>query len=152
MQIGKVALSPRDGGGFALKVQVDAPQFKDEFLSMRPFRCLTAKLAAGTPEMWCHLPYPYDTRGVVTDGDLVDLEYALLFLFKPPTAYGIDAWNGLYFKLAVAPDGAITGPVTEVNLDVLGAPPDDRSARVIGPADLTAVAPDAHAFARVEIR
>ena len=147
LPIGRLGLAPGDGGALGLSVVLDAPQFGDEFLSMRPFRCLTR-----AKEMWCHLPYPYQTRGRITADDLVDLEYALLFLFKPPTAYGIDAWNGLYFKLGVEPDGAITGAAHEVNLDVLATPPDDRSARLIMPADLTPVAAGAHAFARVEIR
>lgn len=147
LPIGRLTLAARDGGAFGIVVNVDAPQFEDQFLSMRPFRCLTQG-----NEMWCHLPYPYETRGEIRDGDLVDLEYALLFLFKPPTAYGIDAWNGLYFKLGIAPDGAIVGAAHETNLDVLATPPDDRSARMIGAADLTPVAPTAHAFARVEIK
>ena len=147
LKLGRASLAPREGGGLGVKITLDAPEFQDEFLSMRPFRCLTAH-----KEMWCHLPYPYETRGTISNSDLVDLEYALLFLFKPPTAYGIDAWNGLYFKLAVEPDGAIAGAAHEVDLDVLATPPADRKARTIAPADLTPVAPTAHAFTRVEIR
>lgn len=151
LPIGKLTLTAREGAAFGITVKIDAPQFRDEFLSMRPFRCFTQAKGAQS-EMWCHLPYPYDTKGVIKADDLVDLEYALLFLFKPPTAYGIDAWNGLYFKLAVQPDGSISGPVNEVNLDVLAAPPEDRSARIVRHGDLSAVAADAHAFARVEIK
>jgi hypothetical protein len=147
LPVGRISLAAREGGGFGLTVKLDGPEFTDEFLSMRPFRCLTV-----SREMWCHLPYPYETSGIVRDGDLVDLEYALLFLFKPPTAYGIDAWNGLYFKLTVEPDGSIAGTVNEVNLDVLATPPNDRAARVIGHGDLTPVGLGSHAFARVEIR
>lgn len=147
LPIGRLSLKPVEGTGLAIALKLDAPEFKDEFLSMRPFRCLTQ-----AREMWCHLPYPYDSKGRITEGDLVDLEYALLFLFKPPAAYGIDAWNGLYFKLAVEPDGTIAGDAHEVNLDVLATPPEDRSARLIGHGDLTPVGSGAHAFRRIEIK
>ncbi len=136
-----------DGTGAKVSVQMSAPEYQDEFLSMRPFRCLP-----GDKETWCHLEYPYEVAGHVTAADLVDLEYKLLFLFKPPAGYGIDAWNGLYFKLAVQDDGTISGNVHDVDLNVLAVPPDDRKARVVTHKDLTAVEPGSHRFARVVIR
>lgn len=145
LSIGRVTFTP-DGDARTITVALDAPEFRDEFLSMRPFRCLP-----GTKEMWCHLAYPYDLKGRITAGDLTDLEYSLLFLFKPPTGYGIDAWNGLYFRLA-AVDGGISGALHEVDLDVLAAPPDDRAARVITPADLTRAEAGGHRFQSIEIR
>ncbi len=146
LSIGRVNFTP-EGDARAFTVTLDAPEFRDEFLSMRPFRCLP-----GAKEMWCHLAYPYDLKGRITAGDLTDLEYSLLFLFKPPTGYGIDAWNGLYFRLDAAADGGITGALHEVNLDVLAAPPDDRAARVITPADLTKAEAGGHRFQSIEIR
>ena len=95
---------------------------------MRPFPCI-----AGDKETWCHLAYPYDLKKRITASDLTDLEYALLFLFKPPAGYGIDTWNGLYFKLSLADNGTISGPVHDVDFGPLGVPPEDRSARVIQP-------------------
>ena len=136
-----------DGDGAAFEVKLDAPQFQEEFLSMRPFPCI-----AGEKETWCHLAYPYEIKKRITAGDLTDLEYALLFLFKPPAGYGIDTWNGLYFKLALADDGAISGPVNDVDFGPLGVPPEDRSARVIQPADLTPSDPATHRFARIEVK
>ncbi len=144
--IGTATFTP-DGAGATVSVQMTAPEYQDEFLSMRPFRCL-----AGDKETWCHLEYPYEVKGHVTAGDLVDLEYKLLFLFKPPAGYGIDAWNGLYFKLVLQEDGAISGNVHDVDLNVLAVPPEDRKARVIGHQDLTAVEPGSHRFATIEIR
>lgn len=144
--IGTATFTP-DGAGATVSVQMTAPEFQDEFLSMRPFRCL-----AGDRETWCHLEYPYEVKGHVTAGDLVDLEYKLLFLFKPPAGYGIDAWNGLYFKLALQEDGTISGNLHDVDLNVLAVPPEDRKARVIGHKDLTAVEQASHRFARIEIR
>jgi hypothetical protein len=136
----------KDGDGASFTVKLDAPQFAEEFLSMRPFPCI-----AGQKETWCHLAYPYDLKSRITPSELTDLEYALLFLFKPPAGYGIDPWNGLYFKMMLADDGAITGAVHDVNLDPLGVPPKDRSARTINAADLTPSDPETHRFARIEI-
>jgi hypothetical protein len=128
-------------------VQIDAPEFSDEFLSMRPFRCLP-----DAKEMWCHLAYPYELKRLITAADLTDLEYALLFLFKPPAGYGIDAWNGLYFKLALADDGVIVGGLNESDFNVLASPPEKGVTRPIAASALTAVADDAHRFAKIEIK
>ena len=137
----------KDSDGATFEVKLDAPEFQEKFLSMRPFPCL-----AGKKETWCHLAYPYDMKKRITASDLVDLEYALLFLFKPPAGYGIDPWNGLYFKLALAKDGALAGPVNDVNLDPLGVPPADRSARVIQSSDLNPADPATHRFSSIEIK
>ena len=69
----------KDGDGATFEVTLANPEFHDEFLSMRPFQCL-----GGVKEMWCHLVYPYDLKRRITADDLADLEYSLLFLFKPP--------------------------------------------------------------------
>ncbi len=70
-KIGRVAFTP-EGDSSKIDVTLDGADFTDEFLSMRPFRCL-----AGAKRMWCHLAYPYGTRGLITASDLLDLEYAL---------------------------------------------------------------------------
>lgn len=144
--IGQVMFTP-DGDGARLTVRVDGANFGDEFLSMRPFRCLR-----DAKEWWCHLPYPYELAGRVTEGDLRDLEYSLLFIGKAPNFHGIDAWNGFYFKLAIGADGHISGDLHETDLDVLAVPPEDWKARTIAPEALTAAEPGAHRFARLEIR
>lgn len=146
LEAGHVTFAP-DADGAAISVVLDAPQFAEEFLSMRPFRCL-----AGEKESWCHLPYPYQTKARIKSDDLTDLEYALLFLFKPPAGYGIDAWNGLYFRLELAPDGSIGGALHEVDLNVLAVPPMAGELRPIAREALTPVSADAHRFARIEIR
>ena len=136
-----------EGEGAAITVSLDAPEFAEEFLSMRPFRCL-----AGAKETWCHLAYPYTWKGHVTPNDLIDLEYALLFLFKPPAGYGIDAWNGLYFKLSLAADGRISGDLHETDFNVLAVPPDKSVTRPIPHSALTPVSPETHRYARIEIK
>ncbi len=130
---------------FSLKL-IDAP-FREEFLSMRPFRCLPDK-----EEMWCHLAYPYASKLEIAVDDLQDLEYALLFLFKPPKGYGIDAWNGLYFKLELQPGGNLKGQLHETDMNVLAVPPEPGVLRPISHDALTLVEPDAHRFHLVEIR
>lgn len=141
--IGTATFTP-DADGAKIAVALDAPAFKDEFLSMRPFRCLP-----GVKEMWCHLVYPYAIKGHVTTSDLADLEYALLFLFKPPSGYGIDAWNGLYFKLSLTDGGTIEGTVHDADFNLLAVPPDAGVMRPIVHGDLSPVKPDAHRFTRV---
>ncbi len=116
IEIGSVTFS---GAGPTRNIAVDLNQslFKDHFLSMRPFKCME-----GTSHHYCHLPYPYEWTGEISEADLADLEYALLFVQKRPTAYGINLWNGIYFKLAK--DGiAITGTLHEVDMDNLASPP-----------------------------
>lgn len=145
--IGHMTFTAIAGETAAFDVQLDAAEFSDEFLSMRPFRCLS-----GRKEMWCHLAYPYDLKRQITASDLGDLEYALLFLFKPPAEYGIDAWNGLYFTLSLADDGSITGKLHEADFNVLASPPEAGVVRPILASALTAVGNDAHRFARLEIK
>lgn len=130
---------------FTVKLKED--QFREEFLSMRPFLCLP-----DSKEMWCHLAYPYETKRQISAADLHDLEYALLFLFKPPQGYGIDAWNGLYFKLQLNADGTIDGPVHETDMNVLAVPPEKGELRPISHGALMEVDAKTHRFARVEIK
>lgn len=145
--IGHVTFTAAAGEGAAFDVRLDAAEFSDEFLSMRPFRCLS-----GRKEMWCHLAYPYDLKRQITVSDLGDLEYALLFLFKPPAGYGIDAWNGLYFTLSLVDDGSIAGKLHEADFNVLASPPEAGVVRPISASALTAVGNNAHRFARLEIK
>jgi hypothetical protein len=146
LEIGHVTFTPRDTGA-TIAVALDAPEFRDEFLSMRPFRCLPHE-----KQMWCHLAYPYATKGSISAEDLADLEYALLFLHKPPAGYGIDAWNGLYFKLAPDGEGGLSGQLHEADFNVLAVPPDAATLRPIPHSALTPVATETHRFHRVEIR
>lgn len=144
--IGRVQFTP-DGEAAKIAVTLDAPEFREEFLSMRPFRCLS-----GPQQMWCHLAYPYSTRSRITASDLVDLEYQLMFIWRTPDRVGADAWNGLYFKLAVQPDGAISGDLHEADYNPLAVPPADAFARPIGHGDLSRAEPGRRLFDRVEIK
>lgn len=119
--------------------------FKDHFLSMRPFRCLE-----GNKKHWCHVPYPYEIARNI-GADLTDLEYDFLFLWKDSTEYGINMWNGVYYKLE--PDGAgrLVGVLHEMDMDLLSAPPDEGVLRPLKPGDLHESDPDSHWLPRMII-
>lgn len=125
-RIGDVSFTDVGSGKSAVKVEINNDKFTDHFLSMRPFRCLE-----GQTEWFCYLPYPYDLRSIVTPEDLTDLEYQLLFLLKRPEEFGIDAWNGLYYKLDLEADGSIIGKLLEGDLNSLQSPPGEKYARSV---------------------
>lgn len=143
IRIGSIRLIP-DGDGQRFELNLDSPRFEPRFLSMRPFRCLQGE------QTLCHLPYPYDWRRRITDADLTDLEYGLLFIRKSPEEYGIDPWNGLYYRLRRDGEG-FTGVLHEVDLDVLAVPPDPGDRRPITPEMLTPAVPAAHWLPRLTI-
>lgn len=112
--------------------------FADHFLSMRPFKCLE-----GANKHWCRVPYPYEIRRMVSGDDLTDLEYDLLFVWKGATEYGINLWNGVYYKLGVQ-DGSLVGTLFEMDMDKLGVPPEAGNLRPIREADLEEGYPESH--------
>lgn len=118
--IGHVQFASDDGEHAAIKVTVEGEAFTDQFLSMRPFNCITHDV-----EWFCHLPYDYPLNNVVTQDDLTDLEYQLLFILKSPTEFGIDAWNGVYYRLSPDDNGGWTGHLLQGDLNVLSSPPAD---------------------------
>ena len=118
--------------------------FADHFLSMRPFRCLE-----GPGKHWCHVPYPYDIARNVS-ADLTDLEYDFLFVWKEATEYGINMWNGVYYKLADE-GGKFVGTLHEMDMDVLSAPPDAGDFRPLQAKHLHESDPDSHWLPRMVI-
>jgi hypothetical protein len=135
--IGTLFLSPLEDG-YRFRVEWDENRFTDQFLSMRPFQCLQ-----GAQGMLCHLPYPYDNPRRITRDDLTDLEYDLLFIRKSTSEYGIDPWNGIYYRLRWV-DDHIEGTLFETNLDVLAAPPEPGVMRPIEADMLYEADPEAH--------
>jgi hypothetical protein len=144
IELGRVMLTP-EGDGYRFQVRLDESRFEDQFLSMRPFKCLPHPA-----QVICHLPYPYENQRLVTAADLTDLEYDLLFLHKTPEEYGINAWNGLYFALRMTADG-FEGELRETDLNVLASPPEDGDLRPIKRAELYP-ASDRHWPRRISIR
>ncbi len=118
--VGSVEFSGFKDGKSGIAVNLESPRFTDHFLSMRPFKCLE-----GAKEWFCHMPYLYKLRRVITKDDLRDLSYSLLFIRKTPAEFGIDAWNGLYYELKMNDDGSISGELLEGDLNVLASPPEE---------------------------
>ena len=128
------------------KIEFNEELFSDEFLSMRPFKCIHK-----TGQMLCHLVYPYKKQGYINENDLVDLEYDLLFLHKDSTEYGINPWNGLYYDLEITQD-RIVGTLKEVDLNVLAAPPEDGALRPVTRDMLYDAEPEHHLFPKLIIK
>ena len=146
-EIGTVSFTANDDGATAISVSLDKGPFVDKFLSMRPFRCIDGK-----KQTVCHLPYPYALKDRITPDDLSDLEYRLLFLHKGPREYGIDAWNGIYYKLTISGQENLTGALQEADFNVLAVPPEEPFSRPIGTADLEVGEPGRHRFPKLIIR
>ncbi len=120
--IGHVSFNRANAEHYGVQVTVESAEFNDHFLSMRPFKCLD-----GASEWFCHQPYPYELNNVVSETDVSDLEYQLLFIKKTPKEFGIDAWNGLYFRLTRQPNGIWRGQLLEGDLNPLQSPPTDNA-------------------------
>lgn len=137
----------REGDGWSFSVKLDADKFTDHFLSMRPFQCIEH-----VKQTICHLVYPYKTRKRFNIKDLTDLEYELLFLHKKKSEYGIDPWNGIYYKLKAQSNGTITGQLHEADMNKLASPPAKDYDRPISDPDLTPGEPSQYRFPRLIIR
>lgn len=118
--------------------ELDSSAFSDHFLSMRPFKCLE-----GPEKHWCHVPYPYAIRRSVSAEDLTDLEYDFLFIWKGATEYGINMWNGVFYRLEQE-NGRIVGQLHEVDMDLLSVPPAEGDFRPLLAKDLHEADPDSH--------
>ena len=134
--VATVVFSPEGDGTYTI-TQNDAV-FTDHFLSMRPFKCLES------PEKhWCYVPYPYEITRKVSAEDLTDLEYDLLFVWKGATEYGINMWNGVYYRMEIDGDRLI-GRLHEMDMDILSAPPEPGNLRPVREVDLEESDPDSH--------
>lgn len=134
IEVGTLEIAP--DGTFA--VSWDDTKFGDYFLSMRPFKCLQ-----GPEKLWCRVGYPYENARSLTGEGTTDLEYDLLWVWKNASDYGINMWNGVYYRLT--PEGAgWRGVLHEMDMDVLAAPPEDGSLRPITEDLLDEVDPDSH--------
>lgn len=120
--IGSISFTNKPDGSAAFSLDISGSAFSDHFLSMRPFKCLTEH-----KDWYCYLPYPYKIGNSVTATDLSNLEYQLLFIKKSESEFGIDAWNGLYYKLNTEPNGVIAGELLQGDLNVLQSPPEENT-------------------------
>jgi len=86
--------------GYQLEFR-DAP-FTSHFLSMR---------------LQCRSDYPYKKDTHISADDLGNLEYDLLSLVKQTDEFGVDFWNGRYYRLRW--DGqAIVGTAVAVDMNL----------------------------------
>lgn len=127
------------------QVSMAEEPFADHFLSMRPFRCLE-----GPGKHWCHVPYPYEIKRNVSE-ELTDLEYDFLFVWKGATEYGINMWNGVYYKLSDQ-NGQWAGTLHEMDMDRLSAPPPAGELRPLTQSDLHPSDPESHWLPRLVIQ
>ena len=142
--IGTVSFEPKgQGQGFTL--HMDHARFKDFFLSMKEFKCLES-----AQEIQCHVPYPYPNPATVSDQDLRWLEHSLLFLYKAPKDFGAKLWNGLYYRLEVT-DTGLVGTPEAVDLNMIGAPPEDPSLPPYTEQDRSEINPASRWFSRLTI-
>lgn len=144
VDIGRVHFEP-DGDVTRFELDIAHERFKDFFLSMKEFKCLES-----AEEIQCHVPYPYPQPGIVRDGDLRWLEHSLLFLFKAPKDFGAKLWNGLYYRLEADGEGLVGTPHA-VDLNLIGAPPDDPGVPPFADADITEIDPSSRWFVKLTI-
>ena len=104
--------------GTDFKLEMDDTKFSDQFLSMRPFKCIDGDT------MVCRLEYPYTKGNTYRPEAPYDLEYEFLFIVRSPTEYGIDPYNGRYFRISREGD-ELVGKVYAVDLNLLAVPPED---------------------------
>ncbi|MCC1491914.1 hypothetical protein [Cognatishimia sp. F0-27] len=130
--------------GAQYQVAMGSDGFGDYFLSMRPFKCLE-----GPDTLWCHVPYPYEIARRLA-GEVTDLEYDFLFVWKPSGEYGIDLWNGVYYDLE--PEGSgLVGEMKAIDMGRLAVPPEAGNLRPIRAVDLDEIETDGHWLPRMRV-
>ncbi len=143
VDIGKISFTA-EKNGYQYEIALDE-NIEKYFLSMHPFQCLK------NPEvMVCHLPYPYQNNKFISSDDMVDLEYDLMFLHKKTGGYGIDPWNGIYYKMKLNENG-IEGVLHDTDMNVLTAPPEDGNLRPLTHDLLYEANPAKHWFPTISI-
>jgi len=144
VDIGQVRFTAKEGG-YSFEFKLDEDKFEKQFLSMRPFDCMQKPKI-----MICHLPYPYKNNRFISEDNMVDLEYELLFLHKYPGAYGIDAYNGIYYQLKMT-DKGIEGLLHDADMNELKVPPEEGNLRPMTPDMLYTASPSKHWFMKILI-
>ena len=146
LPIGTVVFSP-NAKGIGATVKLESNKFADHFLSMRPFRCITEETQAV-----CHLPYPYKLKNRVSAEDMRYLEYQFLFISRHTKEYGINFWNGLYYRLKLQVDGSLLGTLMETDFNELASPPKKEFSFPFADSELTEIPPGQHRFPQIRIR
>lgn len=128
------------GDGYDYTLTLDYSKFGEHFLNMRQFKCFQ-----GPKQMICHLPYFYSKNQHISKGDMRDLEYEFLYIHRSANDYGIEPWNGLYYKLHRTNDG-LQGTLQDVDLNILAAPPAEGVSRPITSYNLQEADAEVHSY------
>jgi len=144
LNIGSVTFVPK-GKTVSYTITIDHTHFTDYFLSMKEMKCLEG------PELWCHLPYPYEQPRTVSADNFSWLAHDLLFMYKKKGEFGANFWNGIYYQMKIE-NGRILGVAQAVDLNQLAAPPDDLSTPPFGEFERTDIEPQPRFLPFVEIR
>jgi hypothetical protein len=144
--IGRVVFTPEADGRARFRIVLD-DKLEEFFLAMRPFRCLT-----GATQRLCNFPVEREAP-LVSERDLVPLEYALMFMRTAPAALHINPFNGVYYRMKVV-DGRIEGAVHDVDMEPFIVPdsvPLERRTRPLRDTDLSPGDPRSHWMTRITI-
>jgi len=66
-----------------------------------------------------------------------------LFIWKKASDYGINMWNGVYYRFELTESGLV-GTLNEMDMDILSAPPEAGDLRPVGEYDIEPGDPDSH--------
>ena len=128
--IGQVQFSDAGKGKSTFEVQMNETM-EDYFLAMRPFLCLT-----GSWQRLCWFPVKNEAS-IISDQDLLPLEYALMFMRSKPKDLAMNPFNGLYYKLRRDGD-KLVGKLYEIDMEPFivpdSRPPGERK-RPLKPVD-----------------
>ncbi len=113
-QIGQVRFADAGNGRSRFEV-VMGDTMQEYFLAMRPFSCLT-----GPVQRLCWFPVKNE-EALVSDSDLLPLEYALMFMRTRTHDLHVNPFNGLYYKLQREGD-RLVGQLYEVDMAPFIAP------------------------------
>lgn len=141
---GSITFVP-EGESSRYELHMDHSKFQDYFLSMKEMKCLEG------PELWCHLPYPYQQPHLVSRDDLSWLSHDLLFMFKKKKDFGANFWNGIYYQMQLT-EGVIRGEAQAVDLNLLASPPDDLTVPPMGEGERDELDPTKRWLPTIEIR
>lgn len=143
VKLGNLELKP-DADGWRFRFELEDSGFSQQFLSMRPFKCLDGET------MFCRLAYLYTRSNRITAQNFRNLEYEFLFITRSPKEYGIDPYNGRYYLLSEQ-DGRLIGEPRAVDLNILAAPPDPGVDYPITEAELDYIEVELERFVRLVI-
>lgn len=142
--VGQLELAAQGDGRYRFALKMD-DKLEEYFLAMRPFRCLT-----GPQQRLCHFPVEREAP-LIGPGDLVPLEYALMFMRTAPKSLHVNPFNGVYYRMRMTSTG-ITGELHELDMDPFITPdavPVERRQRPVRDRDLSPGDPSSHWLPRL---